>query len=1289
MIFNASRPRRNSLWQAIADSYSVDEETHVKKLISDLNLNEADQTKIQQTAIDLVVNTREQNPLKPFDSFLKEYDLSTEEGTTIMCIAESILRIPDTKTGDALIEDKISAGNWQKHIGESESLFVNAATWAFLLTGKILKTPKNDSRDLENAFNGFLYNSSKPIIRQAVQQAIKIISNHFIISNNVENAIDKLSKQHKSTSFYSFDMLGEAAITEHDADQYFNKYLHAIKYIQSTINNRSLYDAGVSIKLSALHPRYEYSHYESVIQRLYPRLKTLALAAKQAEMNFIIDAEEVDRLELQLDLFERLCVEPELETWHGLGLAVQAYQKRAYAVIDWLVTLAQSSKRRVMLRLVKGAYWDTEIKRAQVLGLKDYPVFTRKESTDVSYLACAKKILTHTDVIYPMFATHNAHSVAAILNFTGEYQDFEFQRLYGMGEQFYTLITSPDTYDLPCRVYAPCGEYQELLPYLVRRLLENGANTSFVNQILDHSIAPEEVAADPIQRLSMQSCIHNSKIPSPVKIYQPHWQNSVGVEVTQENELVHLQKSLDQNKSEIWHATSIMDGKPCSGDLEDVINPANPNNKIATATVATSAQISQAIESAQQAFLEWNATAVEKRAEYLLTIAELLETNRDEFIHLCIQEAGKTVTNAVAEIREAIDFCRYYSYQAKSLFAAPYKILDSTIQVEHLGHGVIACISPWNFPLAIFVGQVVAALVAGNTVVAKPAEQTPLIAFKVVQLMHAAGIPGNVLQLIIGDGGIGAQIVNDHRVVGVVFTGSTNVAHEIHKTLSKSHRYNAPLIAETGGINAMLVDSSALLEQTVKDVTQSAFDSAGQRCSALRVVYVQQDIFDEFTRLLTGAMAELIIGDPAYIRTDIGPIIDQPAKRDLQRYEESISKTGILIYKCKPSVAKQVNNYFSPCAYQIESINQIHKEAFGPILHVISYTVENIQAVCNDINRQDYGLTFGVQSRIQTFTEKASKEIRAGNIYINRNMIGATVGIQPFGGERLSGTGPKAGGPHYLLALTKEKYSEINNIKQKLATTNVVAQDHEEAKQSQIESVLNNVVNNSYAFNFIQNEVRMEYLDHIAEQLFKHRGEYYSDAEVKNAISIVKEYKNTLIKKVNKTVFEIGPTGQHNELYLYNRGPLMYENNSSNALSSFVSVLAANIVIGNPLLIISNNEFIQSNNYLYQQLVHSDLQEKYFFLLLIKNQTTLNKLLSHPSLCGFIFSGNAEKLVEIENTIAHRSGPITPFIDLQVNQTPGGIFANPKNLYLISTERTISINTTAMGGNTSLYSLVG
>lgn len=1287
MVVHSTRPTRNSFWQNIADNYSVDEETHVKRLIKDLNLNEIQQSKIQQAAIELVTNTRSHNPLKPFDSFLKEYDLSTEEGTTIMCIAEAILRIPDAKTGDALIEDKISAGNWRKHIGESESLFVNATTWAFLLTGKILNTNKNNHHDLEKTFNEILYHSSRPIIRQAVKQAIKIISDHFIISNNIENALDKILKQHKKTSFYSFDMLGEAAITEHDADQYFNKYLHAIKYIQSSIHNRSLYDAGVSIKLSALHPRYEYTQYDSVMHRLYPKLKNLALAAKHAEMNFVIDAEEVERLELQLDLFERLCLESELKDWQGLGLAVQTYQKRAYAVIDWLVELAQKSKRRIMLRLVKGAYWDTEIKRAQMLGLKDYPVFTRKEATDVSYLACAKKILKHTDALYPMFATHNAYSVAAILNFAGEKQDFEFQRLYGMGEQLYALLTSITANDFKCRVYAPCGEYQELLPYLVRRLLENGANTSFVNQILDHSIAAENVAINPIQKLNEHSSFRNPKIPIPKNIYQPYWQNSLGIELTQEAEWARLQKMLSENKNRIWHAASIVKGKPCSGVAKDVFSPANPNNKIATVAEVTTKQIDQAIECAQQAFPAWKATRVEHRVDCLLEIAELLETQRDDFIQLCIKEAGKTIGSAVAEIREAIDFCRYYAYQAKKLFAKPYNILNSTVQVEHQGHGVIVCISPWNFPLAIFVGQVIAALVTGNTVIAKPAEQTPIIAFKAVQLMHLAGIPKNVLQLIIGDGIIGAQIVNDARIAGVVFTGSTNVARKIRKALSKYHHCGAPLVAETGGLNAMLVDSSALLEQTVKDVIQSAFDSAGQRCSALRVVFVQQDIYDEFMRLLKGTTQELIIGDPVDMQTDIGPIIDQPAKQDLLNYEESISDIGTFIYKCNSSNLKQGNNYYSPSIYQIDSTEQIHQEAFGPILHVISYAAENVQAVLNDINNMKYGLTFGVQSRIQALTNKASKDIRAGNIYVNRTMIGATVGIQPFGGERLSGTGPKAGGPHYLMVLTKENRFEKKSIEQNTANTNDVAQHCEEVNPSQIESAINALEKHSHMFNFMHNELRIKYLDYMLDQLENNKDEFQTKTDLENAISVINEYKNVLNKNVKHTLFEIGPTGQRNELYLYNRGPMLYVHNARNTLTCYVSVLAANLVIGNPLLIISNNMYIDTSQYFYKLLIHNDLQEKYFFNLLVDNKTTLTKLLVDPSLYGFIILANTKNLTEMENTVANRSGLITPFFNLQDNRATGGVFSNPKNLYLISTERTISTNTTAMGGNTALYSL--
>ncbi len=1335
MIFSYQPPARDKYRQKIFDSHLLNEENYIPYLISYLKLENSTQESIKNTAIDLITKVRNQPQLETLDAFLKEYDLSTEAGIAVMCIAESILRIPDIQTGDALIQDKLTSVDWEKHVGRSSSLFVNASTWAFLLTGKILYEPSDNNNEIHNAFSKILSESSKPVIRQAIQQAIKLISNHFIIGRAIQDAFEKSQESKNRIYRYSFDMLGEAAITSEDANKYFEKYMLAIEHLHKSGDHDPITGPGVSIKLSALHPRYEFAKYKSVFNRLYPYLKDLAQAAKRANISFVIDAEETERLDLQLDLFESLCSESCLHNWDGLGIAVQAYQKRVFSVIDWLISIAKTTDRRLMLRLVKGAYWDSEIKRAQMLGLKNYPVFTRKESTDISYLACAKKILNHTDMIYPMFATHNAHTIAAILNFTESYRDFEFQRLYGMGEQLYSSIITSEDPPLPCRVYAPCGQYKELLPYLVRRLLENGANTSFVNQILDPSISVNQVAADPIQSLSKQSSIPNSKIPLPLNLYQPHRLNSIGLDLTQESTLLNLKERLQQSSQNHWRATSIINGELQQGEKTYVYSPANPNKKIGSVVWATKEDVNLAVQYAQLAFSSWQKTSPSDRANCLIKAAELLEANTDELITLCILEAGKTIANAIAEIREAIDYCRYYAYQANTLFNSPLSFANSTIKVERVGCGIFACISPWNFPLAIFLGQVVAALVTGNTVIAKPAEQSPLIATKVMQLLHQAGVPVEVLHLIVGNGEIGDAIVNDHRIAGVVFTGSTTVAHSISKALSTGEPCCRPLIAETGGINAMIVDSSALLEQAVIDVIQSAFDSAGQRCSALRVVYMQEDIAEEFLQLLIGAMAELEVGDPSDLCSDIGPIIDQNAKRDLQQYEQEISKVAKLVYKTNTSLTSKEDNFFAPCVYEIKSIKQIKKEAFGPVLHFIRYSAHNVINVLQEINGSGYGLTFGVHSRVNSFTKHASETVRAGNIYINRNMIGATVGIQPFGGEKMSGTGPKAGGPHYLYKFTREirtnldssqvdiKYeSETNNLSmEKQCVIQSSVDINQSNKNENISLISKHIkinasveyshlehVNKSIGFaeksitdfDNMSNVQRIKYLNYIYENLEKYRNEiirlYSSEfglernlvhKELDLAISIISDYKSYLDNNSNQIIFESGPTGERNELHLHNRGVFTFFCDRDPWLLTFSSTLAAMISIGNPLLVIASKNSLFTSHYLFSYLIHPELYAKYIYFLPTNNQNLMTSLYSDSRISGYIIATTSSNLVEAEKLIANRDGPLTPLIVDLENQVTGGLLANLNNLYLICTERTVSTDTTAIGGNATLYNM--
>ncbi|MCZ6564526.1 MAG: bifunctional proline dehydrogenase/L-glutamate gamma-semialdehyde dehydrogenase PutA [Gammaproteobacteria bacterium] len=1333
MIFSYRCPKRDKLRQAIFNNHVINEANYIPQLIKYIDLKNSDHESIKNAAIDLVTKVRKLPHVGMLDAFLKEYDLSTEEGVTIMCIAESILRIPDAKTGNALIQDKLTSANWDKHIGHSRSLFVNASTWAFLFTGQILHARNSENTELQNTLSKILSDSSKPVIRQAILQAIKSISNHFIIGNEIQGGFKKSRERNNRIYRYSFDMLGEAAITSEDADKYFEKYLFAIRYLNNYGNNDPIMSPGVSIKLSALHPRYEFAKYSSVFDRLYPRLKNLAKQAKQANINFVIDAEETDRLDLQLDLFETLCHESCLQEWNGLGLAIQAYQKRAFYVIDWLSTLAKITDRRIMVRLVKGAYWDSEIKRAQLLGLENYPVFTRKESTDISYLACAKNILNHTDDFYPMFATHNAHTISAILNFAGNYRDFEFQRLYGMGEQLYSFIVTSKETCLPCRVYAPCGKYKELLPYLVRRLLENGANTSFVNRILDTSIPVKQVVADPILTINKQASISNPKIPLPPYLYYPHRINSHGLDLTQETTLLNLREKLEKNSYNNWRATSIVNGQAPQGIETDVYTPSNKNKKIGAVIWATKEDVDLAIQHAQQAFSSWHTTTPSYRANCLIRAAELLESHADELIALCILEAGKTIANAVAEVREAVDYCRYYAHQANRLFRNPSFIAGSTIKVDYIGCGVFACISPWNFPLAIFLGQIVAALVAGNTAVAKPAKQAPLIAAKAVQILHQAGIPPEVLHLIIGDGKVGAAIVNDYKIAGVVFTGSTMVAREISKALNNGHRCCMPLIAETGGINAMVIDSSALLEQAVVDVIQSAFDSAGQRCSALRVVYVQEAIAEEFLRLLKGAMAELEIGDPSYLAPDIGPIIDQKAKRELEQYEQEISKVGQLIYKSKVLSSLKEGNFFAPCAYEIESIKQIKKEAFGPILHVIRYAASKTDGVLNEINSSGYGLTFGVHSRINSFTKRTSEIVRAGNIYINRNMIGATVGIQPFGGERMSGTGPKAGGPHYLYKFTRETRTVLNhshtNIKYKLNSNDLCERKEYSIEPSidvdlsdeceNITLLLKHIIINASVkysneehakraiqlaenkltqFDSMENEQRADYLNHIYKNLDKYRDEIISiyssefslernvvNNELEQAISVASDYKNNLDNNSKHIIFEFGPTGERNELELHNRGVFVFFCDKSPILLSFTSALAATISIGNPLLVIANKNTLFTTFCLANNLIHPKLYAKYIYYLPVNDQGLVSNIFTDNRISGYIYFNTKSNLINVEKLVANREGPLVSLIADLNNQATGGPLANTDNLFLISAERTITTNTTAIGGNAALY----
>lgn len=1011
----------------INDAYRVDEHHIVELLLKEAMLDKSLTEAVNRLATGLMEGVREGRKRSTgIDSFLTKYTLSTEEGIALMCLAEALLRVPDNPTIDSLIKDKITGADWAQHRGKSDSFFVNATTLALMLTGKMLNLEKDEGK-LNNALLQFVSRSSEAAIRAAVSKAMRIMGRQFVMGRTIQDALSRAKKKEKLGYRYSFDMLGEAALTCEDAAKYFAAYQQAIIAIgEQNMTRVNLYEkGGVSIKLSALHPRYQEAQHHRVLNELTPKLLSLAQLAKDYNIPFTIDAEESERLDLSLDLIERVFKDPSLEGWEGFGLALQSYQKRAYYVLNWIAALARGVKRRIMVRLIKGAYWDSEIKKAQVQGQKGYPVFTRKVFTDVSYQACAKKILTMTDAIYPQFATHNAYTVAMILNLVGEYRDFEFQCLHGMGKALYEQIVGETCYNIPCRIYAPVGSPEDLLPYLVRRLLENGANSSFVNRIVDDKAPISELVRDPIAQAAADLEKINQNIPLPSAIFMPRRLNSTGFDLSDRKAVALLQDQLQPFASKKWQVGPILaESKPASAG-QQVYTPQDQRQAIGQVTSSTATDIEIALSHASKGFLLWTKIPVTERSAILRRFAELLEENRPALLTMACLEAGKTWQDGIAEIREAVDFCRYYAAEAERIMSQPMSLLGYTGELNELslhGRGVILCISPWNFPLAIFVGQIVAALVTGNCVIAKPAAQTPLIAHFAVTLMLQAGIPAEVIQLLPGSGQtVGATLVADRRIKGIIFTGSTSTANHINQTIANRGEEIIPLIAETGGQNAMIVDSSALLEQVVIDVITSAFGSAGQRCSALRVLYVQDEIYPRLIELLKGAMAELSIGDPQWLTTDVGPVIDRAALSSLQAHVAAMQSRYEIIYQCPLTSEAQHGYFMPPTAIAIDSIAALDKEIFGPILHIIRYQRQNLDQVIAEINSTGYGLTLGIHSRINQTVEYIRNRVHVGNYYVNRNIIGAVVGLQPFGGERLSGTGPKAGGPHYLLRLCQER----------------------------------------------------------------------------------------------------------------------------------------------------------------------------------------------------------------------------------------------------------------------------
>ncbi|MDB5969792.1 MAG: putA [Hydrocarboniphaga sp.] len=1046
-VFADAPPSRDARFLAITGHWLADETSLINRLCALAELPPEQAASVQRSAAEWVRRVRGlKSGQSPLDAFMRQYDLSSEEGVLLMCLAEALLRIPDDETAEALIADKLSGADWEKHLGRSDSLFVNASTWGLMLTGRIVRLSPQTANNFRAAINRMVGRSSEPVIRLAVRQAMKLMGHQFVMGRDIAEALKNSRDRDQRSYLHSFDMLGEAALTQADADRYFKAYRDAIDAIGSYPDPNHDGDVaqrpGISIKLSALHPRYEFAHRSRVCIELRPRLLALAQMARAQNIGLTVDAEEADRLELSLDIVAPVFADPSLSGWGGFGIAVQAFQKRAPALIDWLEELALTTRRRLAVRLVKGAYWDTEVKRSQEQGLAGYPVFTRKPNTDVAYLACARKLLSRRETFYPMFATHNAHTIAAIRAYAGDDHSlkagagypaataatgYEFQRLHGMGEALYDVVK--EEWPAPCRVYAPVGSHEDLLPYLVRRLLENGANTSFVNRIFDEQAEPEQLVADPVAAVQALPVKINPSLPLPQDLYGSARRNSAGLNLADEAAMLELSAALASVAVTTRAESLLASGAAPAGKARPVTDPADRRRVLGEWIAFDPARVPAVIDAAVKAQPRWNATPVAVRAEMLERAADRLESRRAEFMHLLIREAGKTIGDAITEVREAADFLRYYAVHARRLQAAPEVMNGPTGEHNELqlhGKGVFVCISPWNFPLAIFTGQIAAALVTGNTVVAKPAEQTNLVAVTMVQLLRDAGIPADVLQCVLGEGEVGAALCGSAEIAGVAFTGSVDVAHAINRQLAARRGPIATLIAETGGQNAMIVDSSALPEQVVKDSIVSAFHSAGQRCSALRVLHLQNEIADKVLHMLGGAMQELVIGDPALLGTDIGPVIDEAARGRLAGHAARLHAKGSVLEQLALPDSCKHGTYFPPTVAAIEDIGQLDGEYFGPILHVVRYRARDLDEVIAGINRSAYGLTLGVHSRVESTWRRVQTQARVGNCYINRGMTGAVVGCQPFGGEGLSGTGPKAGGPHYLLRFLAERTLTVN-----------------------------------------------------------------------------------------------------------------------------------------------------------------------------------------------------------------------------------------------------------------------
>ncbi len=1280
------QPSLDILRAEIRQHTHADEAACVKRLLQESPLTEVQRKHVVARGCAIVTGCRKDaDKAGMLDMFMQQYSLSSKEGVAMMCLAESLLRVPDTETADDLIAEKILSGTWAEHRGQSDSLFVNASTWGLMLTGRVVTLESEITESTDTWMKKLVNRVGEPVVRTAVRQAMKIMGQQYVLGRDIEEALERGRKENTEDTRFSFDMLGEGARTMRDAERYFDAYKQAIREIGKQENKTIISAANsISMKLSALHPRYQYAQRPRVMAEMLPRVRELALEARNYGLGFTIDAEEADRLDISLDIFESLARDPGLMDWDGLGFVLQAYGKRSPLVAQWLAELGRDAGRKLMVRLVKGAYWDSEIKFAQEQGYADYPVYTRKANTDLCYEVCAAKLLDAQDVIYPQFATHNAHTAALVLELARGKQ-FEFQRLHGMGDLlFLQLAKNARDTQLPVRVYAPVGAHRDLLPYLVRRLLENGSNSSFVNRFLDKKVPVAQVVTDVHAAVEASATSRHSVIPLPVDILRAAGDerpDTHGIDLANADAVRQLLSVTDDLANRSWATGPIIGGELNATDGEPVICPADTRKVVGTCRKASAEEVKKALDVAATAQQGWDALAGEARARILERAAEIMQSRMQELTGLIAYEAGRTLNDGISEVREAVDFLYYYALQARKRFAHSETATDplgGVSQYSLHGRGVFFCISPWNFPLAIFIGQIAAALAAGNTVIAKPADSTPLIAAESVKILHEAGVPGDVLNFVPGRGSILGQIINiDPRIKGVVFTGSTEVALGIQRTLVERGEEVPTFIAETGGQNSMIVDSSSLPEQVVDDAIRSAFLSAGQRCSALRVIYVQDDIADRIIEMLKGAMAELLIDKPWQLTTDIGPVIDENAQKALLQHVENMQNEAVLHYACELPPGLDHGTYVAPHLIELRTVKQLPGEIFGPILHLIRFKKTQFHKVIDEINGTGFGLTLGVHSRIEKFADDIVKLTRVGNNYINRNMVGAVVGVNPFGGQGLSGTGPKAGGPNYMSRFAREEITLLEapverDMMHLEAEANAIINGKLVAQVS-AEHISNamDIASNSQLRWDLQGGDQRALLLEKAAALIEDRL-----PEQKATVKVIRYYAEQSRQKCQAALVLPGPTGETNELSLQGRGVFFCAVADDTPMHDFVQQVTAALAAGNAVIACPAAE----QAYLAEQVIQAILDAGIPNEILHFVPTRLMRKLAtkDPRTAGIAWTGPVNDALTMLLELSERGGAIVPMV-----VEAGG----PNYLLRFSVEKTRTINIVATGGNALLLNL--